>query len=229
MIGIGRNSGKRLTVRMMSNTHFQDATARMVRILSLLDALAAAGLTPSSNRALHELAYLANVLAPVFDLTSLDAVLLKRKSGPYYPELQQTIDSLVGRGLVEALEPRYEMDEIEQRYRMIVSYRLRRSAVTPALDRYRVLYESEAHFLDELSAAYSALTDEEQGYAALRDARYADASVDVDNVIDFGQWVDMKENFSRNAAMAFAPDENLLPAERLYMYLDYLQQKVVHG
>lgn len=205
------------------------SSARTVRVLSLLDALSAAGLAPSSSRAVHELAYLANVLAPVFDLPPRDAILLKRKSGPYYPELQQTIDHLVGRGLLEALNPRYELDEIEQRYRMVASYKLCRPVVTQALNRYRSLFEIEAHFLDELAAAYSALSDEEQGHAADLDARYADASVDVNNVIDFGQWVGNEENFSRNAAMAFAPGQNLLPAERLYMYLDHLQRKVANG
>lgn len=100
---------------------------------------------------------------------------------------------------------------------------------TPALKSYRILFASEAHFLDELAAAYSTLTDDEQGRAALSDARYADASVDENNVIDFGQWVSAEKNFSRNAALAFAPGHNLRAAERLYMYLDHLQQKVAYG
>lgn len=216
-------------MKTTSDAVFPSGTARTVRVLSLLDALAATGLAPSSSRALHELAYLANVLAPVFDLPPLDAVLLKRKSGPYYPELQRTIDRLVGHGLVEALEPHYELDEMEQRYRMVASYRLCRAVATPALERYRAICESESHFLDELAAAYSALTDDEQGYAALGDARYGDASVDENNVIDFGQWASAGQNFSRNAAMSFAFGHNLLPAERLYMYLDHLQHKVAHG
>jgi len=213
----------------MSDTRVPGATAQTVRVLTLLDALAAAGLVPSSSRALHELAYLANVLAPVFDLPPLDATLLKRKSGPYYPELQQTIDRLVGRGLVEVQELRFELDEIEQRYRISASYLLRRSEVHAALDRYRELYQVEALFLDELAAAYSALSDAEQGHAAVGDARYADVSVDVNNVIDFGEWASAEKNFSRNAAMTFAPGRHLPPAERLYLYLDHLQQRVAHG
>lgn len=213
----------------MSDTRVPGATAQTVRVLTLLDALAAAGLAPSSSRALHELAYLANVLAPVFDLPPLDATLLKRKSGPYYPELQQTIDRLVGCGLIEAQDLRYELDEIEQRYRIGASYLLRRSEVRAALDRYRELYQVEALFLDELAAAYSALSDAEQGQVAVGDARYADVSVDVNNVIDFGEWTGAEKNFSRNAAMTFAPGRHLPPAERLYLYLDHLQHRVAHG
>lgn len=206
-----------------------NAAAQSVRVLALLDALAAAGIVPSSTRALHELAYLANVLAPVFELSPFDAKLLKRKAGPYYPELQQTVDRLVGRGLVHALELRYERDDFEARYRIIASYRLNRPQVGTALSRYRALYPVESLFLDELAAAYSALSDEQQGQVAVSDARYADASVDVNNVIDFGEWVSVEKNFSRNAAMAFAPDCALAPAERLYLYLDHLQQWVAHG
>ena len=205
------------------------AAAQTMRVLSLLDALAAAGLVPSSSQALHELAYLANVLAPVFDLPPLNATLLKRKSGPYYPALQQTIDHLVGRGLVEAVDLRHELDEFEKRYRICASYRLCRKQVSAALKRYRSLYATEAEFLDELAAAYSGLSDAEQGTVAVEDARYADGSVDVNNVIDFGQWATLEKNFSRNAAMAFAPGLNLAPAERLYLYLDHLHGKVAHA
>lgn len=204
------------------------ATAQIVRVLSLLDALAAAGLIPSSSQALHELAYLANVLAPVFDLQPLDATLLKRKSGPYYPILQQTVDQLVGRGLVEAVNLRYELDEAECRYRICASYRLCRKQVSASLERYRSLRPVEARFLDELASAYSGLLDTEQGAVANKDARYADGSVDINNVIDFGQWAPLEKNFSRNAAMAFAPTQNLAPAERLYLYLDHLHGKVAN-
>lgn len=212
----------------MGDARVSNGIAQTVRVLTLLDALAAAGLAPSSSRALHELSYLANVLAPVFDLPPLDATLLKRKSGPYYPALQQTIDRLVGRGLVEARELRYELDEIEG-YRVIASYLLCRPQVHAALYRYRELNPVEALFLDELAAAYSALSDAEQGHVAVGDARYADVSVDDNNVIDFGEWVSAERNFSRNAAMQFAPGRHLHPAERIYLYLDHLQKRVAYG
>lgn len=228
-IVIGPNCAVESKGITVSDTRTTYTQAQIVRVLTLLDALGAAGLAPSSSRALHELAYLANVLAPVFELPPLDATLLKRNSGPYYPELQQTIDHLVGRGLVEAQGLRYEFDKFEQRYRVTASYRLSRSLVTVALNRYRELYPVEALFLDELAAAYSALSDAEQGSAAVSDARYADASVDLNNVIDFGEWVSADKNFSRNAAMMFAPGRHLEPAERIYLYLDHLQGRMAYG
>lgn len=199
-----------------------------VRVLVLLDALARVGLVPTEVRTLHELAYLANVLSPVFDLAPLDAKLLKQSSGPYYPELQLAIDHLVGRALVDALNVRYRYLEEDKRYRIVASYRLRRSGVQDALERHAEVFPEEALFLRELASAYSGLSDEQLGRAALQDARYADRSVDVDNVIDFGEYASPSKNFSRNAALAFAPGRRLEPAERLYLYLDHLSVRVSH-
>jgi hypothetical protein len=199
-----------------------------VRVLVLLDALAQAGVVPTFARALHELAYLANVLSPVFDLTPFDAKLLKRPSGPYYPELQQSIDSLVGRGLVDARNVEYRRIESEKRYRVVASYRLRRSLVQAALTRHAEVFGEEALFLRELASAYSALSDAQLGRAALEDARYADTSVDQNDVIDFGEYESPAKNFSRNAALAFAPGRQLEPAERLYLYLDHLGMRVAN-
>ncbi len=199
-----------------------------VRVLVLLDALARAGVVPTEACALHELAYLANVLSPVFDLAPFDAKLLKRPSGPYYPELQQAVDRLVGRGLVEARDVEYRLVEEEKRYRVMASYHLSRPRVQAALDRHAQVFAEEAVFLHELASAYSVLSDEQLGRAALEDARYADTSVDVDNVIDFGEYASPAKNFSRNAALAFAAGRRLEPAERLYLYLDHLGTRVAH-
>jgi hypothetical protein len=200
------------------------------RVVGLLDALARSGVVPSPARAVHELAYLANVLSPVFDLQPFDATLLKRSAGPYYPALQLALDRLVGRGLLDALGLTYELDETDGRYRVHARYRLRRAVAGPVLDALRQVRREESHFLDELAAAYAGLSDEAMGVATLWDARYADADVDVDDVIDFGEWSSTAKNFSRNAAMAFAPDRTLMPAERLYLYLDYLGHKAqAHG
>lgn len=201
---------------------------QVVRVLVLLDALARAGLVPTAARTLHELAYLANVLSPVFDLIPFDAKLLKRSSGPYYPELQLAIDHLVGRVLVDALNVEYRYLEDDKRYRVVATYRLYRSRVQAALDRHAEVFPEEALFLRELASAYSVLSDDQLGRAALQDARYADQSVDVDNVIDFGEYASPSKNFSRNAALAFAPGRRLQPAERLYLYLDHLSTRVPH-
>lgn len=199
-----------------------------IRVLVLLDALARAGIVPTEARTLHELAYLSNVLSPVFELAPFDAKLLKRPSGPYYPELQQAIDRLVGTALVDALAVEYRFVEEDKRYCVVASYRLRRASVQTALERHAQVCPEEALFLHELASAYSVLSDSQLGRAALEDARYGDRSVDFDNVIDFGEYDSPTKNFSRNAALAFAPGRLLQPAERLYLYLDHLGSRVSH-
>ena len=205
------------------------ARQQSVRVLVLLDALARAGLVPTPAPALHELAYLANVLSPVFDLTPFDAKLLKRATGPYYPELQLAIDRLVGRGLVDAMKVEYRYLAEDKRYRVLAQYRLRRPLVRAALERHGQVFAQEAQFLHELAAAYSVLSDDKLGHAAVQDARYADISVDVSEVIDFGEYDNPAKNFSRNAAMTFAAGRRLEPAERLYLYLYPLNTRVAHG
>ena len=205
------------------------ARKQSVRVLALLDALARAGLVPTPARAMHELAYLANVLSPVFDLAPFDAKLLKRVTGPYYPELQLAIDRLVGRGLVDAMKVEYRYLAEDKRYCVLAQYRLCRPLVQAALDCHGQVFAQEAQFLHELAAAYSVLSDDKLGHAALQDARYADISVDVSEVIDFGEYDNPAKNFSRNAAMTFAAGRCLEPAERLYLYLDRLNTRVAHG
>jgi hypothetical protein len=205
---------------------------RPIRVLALLDALSRAGISPVHLGVVHEFAYLANVLAPVFDLSPFRASLLKRRSGPYYPVLQRTIDGLVGGGLLLARQLRYRFVEEEERYRLDAQYQLNRELAQPALAIYRAAYSdtTEVMFFDELAVAYSTLSDEQLGHATLEDARYSDADVDPGNVIDFGEWTqEAVTNFSRNAALSFAPDANLFPAERLYLYLDHLKMRAAGG
>ncbi len=208
-----------------------EARKRPVRVLALLDALHEASLFEASLRVVHELAYLSNVLAPVFELAPFSASLLKRQGGPYYPELQETIDTLVGRGMVLATGIRYEQVPEEERYRLQANYRVNYGLARPVLAAYREIYADtgEPFFIGELCAAYGMLSDQQLGQAFQFDARYADKDVDNNEVIDFGQWAPASTNFSRNAAMAFRPGESLEPAERIFMYIEHVQRKAGHG
>lgn len=209
-----------------------DARKRPIRVLALLDALAEASIFYAPLRVVHELAYLSNVLAPVFDLSPLSASLLKRQGGPYYPELQDTIDALVGRGMVLASGIRYERVPEENRYALRAKYRIHRTLAGPALSAYHALYADtgEPFFIAELCAAYAMLADQQLGRAFLFDARYSDRDVDQNEVIDFGQWSNpVSTNFSRNAAMSFRPGESLQPAERIFMYIEHVQRKAARA
>ena len=72
------------------------------RLIELLWAAGEAGLTPLKLMHLHAFAYLANVLAPVWESPVLDGRVLKRRGGPYFPELQSELDHLLGKGVVLA-------------------------------------------------------------------------------------------------------------------------------
>ena len=198
-------------------------------MLSLLDAISRASISPAPLRVIHELSYLANVLAPVFDLIPSSASLLKRRGGPYYPALQSSLDHLVGQGMVLVSDPRYVFVPEESRYRLDAFYKLNWDLSSDAVAQYRRVYSdtTEILFLDELASAYSTLANEQLGRVTQQDARYAHLDVDADNVIDFGEWkAASKVNFSRNAALSFSSDIDLSPAERLYLYLDHLKRRV---
>src|ERR1700722_4508802 len=138
-----------------------------LRVIALLDSIARASISPAPLRVIHELAYLSNVLAPVFDLTPSNGSLLKRRGGPYYPVLQQSLDHLIGRGMILVSDPRYVYVPEESRYRLDAYYRLNRELSVEAVARYRKIYfdSAELLFLDELAAAYSTLTSEQFGHA----------------------------------------------------------------
>lgn len=209
-----------------------EARKRPIRVLALLDGLAESSIFEAPLRVVHELAYLSNVLAPVFEIAPFNASLLKRRGGPYYPELQETIDALVGRGMVFASGIRYEPVPEEKRHRLHANYSINQKLARPTLDAYRQIYADtgEPFFVGELCAAYSTLADQDLGQAFRFDARYADDDVDTNEVIDFGQWSNATStNFSRNAAMSFRPGESLQPAERIFMYIEHVQRKAAHG
>src|SRR2546422_4375809 len=67
---------------------------RHARLIALLHAAEGAGLVPLRITRLHSFAYLSNVLAPVWDMAALDGKILKRRGGPFYPNMQRDLDRL---------------------------------------------------------------------------------------------------------------------------------------
>jgi hypothetical protein len=204
---------------------------RQVRLLVLLNAAEDAGLVPIKILRLHSFAYLANVLAPVWDLPALDGKILKRRGGPFYPVLQRDLDRLVGLGMVLITGLDHVRDE-DRRWRLEGSYCLNTEFSEAPL---RVLgnFEAEAafaSFVRELAFALSALSDEDLDRAVSEDATYADPMVSFGNIVDFDEW--KKTNYSANAAHRF---EHLLPlgsdatpGEKLHLYVRHLHRRI-HG
>ncbi len=204
---------------------------RRIRLVVLLDAAEQAGLAPIPILRLHTIAYLSNVLAPVWDMPALEGKVLKRQGGPFYPTLQHDLDSLVGTGVAVIRGLDHVLDE-DKRWRLEGSYQLNR-AFADRIIRQLLDFESERRlvsFFQELAFAVSTLSDDDFDKAMTEDATYSDPLIDVGNVVDFAEW--QRKNYTANAARYF---DNLLPGglrttpgEKLHLYVRHLHSRV-HG
>ncbi len=156
---------------------------RRARILILLNAAAEAGLAPISVIPLHALAYLANVLAPVWKMPALNGRILKRKGGPFYPDLQHDIDRMVGAGMVVVRGVHHVRDSAGK-WRVEGMYGLNRELTRPAVEYLLGLHDENrvASFVQELAFALSALGESEFKRALIEDATYSDPTFSEDNV-----------------------------------------------
>jgi hypothetical protein len=178
---------------------------------------------------LHVFAYLANVLAPVWDMPALDGRVLKRRGGPFYPAMQHDLDRLVGMGVVAITGLGHVRDE-EGYWRLEGSYQLNQSFAQRVLARLSTLDEERrlSAFIQELAYALSALSEDDLDLAVTEDATYSDPLVSLGNVIDFDEW--RKTNYSANAARYF---ERLLPGgvstspgEKLHLFVRHLHRRI---
>lgn len=210
------------------------------RVLLLLDAAERAAVAPLSTDRMHALAFLADVLSPVWHLPSFDHVVVKSTDGPFFPELQREMDRLVAAGLLEVTNIRYvprprEGARIEARYGLrfgsphleAVLGRLGARGEALALDPRDVKVHA---FLVELAGALARLPNDEIDRAATSDVTYSDRQIDNENLIYIttatrsNRSVETAERFS-----SFMPaGSNLSPGEKLYLYATYLGRRI-HG
>lgn len=209
-----------------------ESLRRQARILLLLRGAESAGLYPISLLALHAYAFLSNVLAPVWSMPALDARVLKRKGGPFYPTLQADLDRLVGIGMVRISDVAHVRDS-QRKWRLEGRYSLNPEMATAALDFLLTRPEEErvARFVQELGYALSILTTEQLEQALVEDATYGDPEISTNNVLDFGEW--STRNVSSEAADYF--DEFMpngvttTPGEKLHLYVSHLRRRLVVG
>ncbi len=198
----------------------------------LIDAAEAAGIAPIRVMQLHAFAYLANVLAPIWDLPALDGKILKRRGGPFYPALQMDLDRLVGRGVVTVSQLSHVPTDDGQ-WRLEGSYLLRRESASQILSQLDTYPDDRRlmAFVTELGYAISALSDDDLISAVSEDANYSDSRISAGNVIDFAEW--RRANYSAAAAKGFGP---LIPGgggatagEKLHLYARHLQRRADAG
>jgi hypothetical protein len=202
---------------------------RRIRLIMLLHASESAGIAPIGILQLHLLAYLSNVLSPVWELRPLDGKVMKRRGGPFYPVLQHDLDKLISQGLVLITNLGYKKDN-DNRWRLDGDFYLNHNFADPIIRQYRNYEDGYylATFIDELAYAFSALSEEDLQYIASEDATYADQLTAFGNVVDFGEWRTL--NYSANVANYF---EHLLPSgtlptlgEKLHLYARHLYRRL---
>lgn len=80
-------------------------------VVLLLSACEKAGMTPIDKDRLHQIIYLSNCLAPLFEETPEAARLVKFHRGPFYPQVQSQLDHLAVRGALDISDVEYRRDE----------------------------------------------------------------------------------------------------------------------
>lgn len=202
------------------------------RVLQIMAALERAGATPISNRDLHAVAYLANVLSPIWDVEPLETSVLKDREGPRSSAFEHEIDLCIGQGLlvVDALQP-----DAENPARLDATYRLNARAARPILAVITLLPDERSvdRFLNELAFAFVEIRPGLRDDAALQDASWSNPAVAEGRIVDFGEHSQRETvNPSYNAAQAFqkfAPEGmKFNRAEKLLMYVRLLKRRA-HG
>ncbi len=207
------------------------------RLILLLDAAERAAITPISSARLHALAYLADVLSPVWDLPAFDGKILRIEGGPHYPDLQEELDHLVVLGLVEISNLAYigrgeNGARIEGEYGLnFVSSHLNKLLGSLGAVDYEMAIDEDDYrvhsFLIELAGALATLPNHEIDRATSEDVTYRSAGFS-ENIIDFAAWTSdpWADNPTWRTAdrfKQFLPEEALLTdGEKLYLYANYL-------
>lgn len=107
-------------------------TRRKTRIVALLHSASETGQVRVERRWIHAVAYLSNVLSPMWDAVPLITEMLKTDGAPYDPTLQRSLESLVGAGLVVVHDAR--MVEVRPgTWNFDASYSLRHPEVDPII------------------------------------------------------------------------------------------------
>ena len=70
-----------------------------------------AGLSPIPKDRFHQLIYLSNCLAPLFEETPAAARIVKFERGPFYPEVQRQLDHLSATSVLDICDVRYIRDK----------------------------------------------------------------------------------------------------------------------
>lgn len=202
---------------------------RRVRLLMLLDAADYAVISPVSTARLHAFAFLADVLSPIYELSALTGRVLKRRAGPYFPELQWELDRLVGLGLVQVSDLKAVV-EVSDAYRD-ASFSLVREAASPILGLVQKdpALAKLRDFFRELASALGGVPDDDLDAAIREDVTWDTGHSGT--VIDYAEW--QARNYSELSAKRIeeltqeslgSGDLHLSPGAKVSLYVQYLRR-----
>ncbi len=202
-----------------------DVQARVVQIMAALEE---AGATPIANTDLHAVAYLANVLSPMWDIEPIEGSTLKSSDGPYSYVFETHLDRCVCLGLIEVVSITANPDSHN---RISASYRLDGKTARPVLEIINSFPDERIvrKFLDNLAYEFAIIEPDFRDETVLEDASWTDPSISDRRVVDFGDFISSSSNPSRNVINSFqkyAPEGVVYTrAEKLSMYLRFLKRR----
>jgi hypothetical protein len=187
-------------------------------LLLLFDGCERAGLSPLSVERLHRLVYLANALAPVYEILLPDGYILKYRRGPFFPAVHWDIGRLVAQGLILARNAKAIKDNIG--YWVSADYTLSAKGMTivdTALGLESIT--PRALYLREVALAFAVLGPDSRDESALADVNFKNAIEDTP--VYYG---DDEHNLAPLAARSLteeeAPQVRRLKLHRYFQYLE---------
>ena len=215
---------------------WSSAVAGRLRALAVVEAAERAALTPISTSRLHALAYLADVLSPVWHLAPFDPVALKTNGEPFFGKFQDELDDLVVIGLLSVDSFEY-VGRPGKTGTMSISacYHLRYEAecLEPLLEFIQAdldLGRQQAFFV-ALAAAMSRLPDKEILSAVTKDASWQDSDVPINHLVEFKTVTGELKNTRTNETVAmfddFSPTGKIVGGSaKLRLYAAFLAERL---
>jgi hypothetical protein len=159
--------------------------------LMCLTAASRLGVAPLTSVQLHVLLYLANTLAPLFDVERVRGRVLKRGSLPFFPDVQPEIDRLAYAGVLEIVKVDFGAKE-----RLVAHYDVTQRAreIRQAfVDSSEEAKRTDALFRELVSASFGRFLGRNAAMGSV-DANYSSNAVLENEVVDFSEWSDENRN-----------------------------------
>ncbi len=204
-----------------------------IRILMLLDAADYAVISPVSVARFHTLAFLADVLSPIYHFVPIKGRILKRRAGPYFPDLQWEVDRLIGLGLVVLFDLRPVLKAKAAPLDAVLSLERQRSAALLDLVNAEPEFQGLRNFFRELAGALSCIDDLDLDAATQSDVTWEAGAKGA--IIDYAEW--RAKNFSTMSAERIEEvatrawgtrGAQLSPGAKVNLYVQYMR-RAAHG